>query len=165
MELKSYEDAEYLVLATRGGMVKKSRLSDYDTNRTAGLIAINLREGDEVVSAFTVSAADDILLVSRNGMSLRFHADDASLRPMGRSTSGVTGMKFRDGDELISANVVTEGSYVFVVTEGATRSVRVWMSIAFRVVMVLALRLLSLWRIVAPWWVALSWMKRTRSWS
>lgn len=118
MELKSYEDAEYLVLATRGGMVKKSRLGDYDTNRTAGLIAINLREGDEVVSAFTVSAADDILLVSRNGMSLRFHADDASLRPMGRSTSGVTGMKFRDGDELISANVVTEGSYVFVVTEG-----------------------------------------------
>lgn len=118
MELKSYEDAEYLVLATRGGMVKKSRLSDYDTNRTAGLIAINLREGDEVVSAFTVSAADDILLVSRNGMSLRFHADDASLRPMGRSTSGVTGMKFRDGDELISANVVTEGSYVFVVTGG-----------------------------------------------
>ena len=118
MELKSYEDAEYLVLATRGGMVKKSRLSDYDTNRTAGLIAINLREGDEVVSAFTVSDKDDILLVSRNGMSLRFHADDASLRPMGRSTSGVTGMKFREGDELISANVVTEGSFVFVVTEG-----------------------------------------------
>lgn len=118
MELKSYEDADYLVLATRGGMVKKSRLSDYDTNRTAGLIAINLREGDEVVSAFTVSARDDILLVSRNGMSLRFHADDASLRPMGRSTSGVTGMKFREGDELISANVVTEGSFVFVVTEG-----------------------------------------------
>ena len=118
MELKSYDDAEYLVLATRGGMVKKSRLSDYDTNRTAGLIAINLREGDEVVSAFTVSDKDDILLVSRNGMSLRFHADDASLRPMGRSTSGVTGMKFRDGDELISANVVTEGSFVFVVTEG-----------------------------------------------
>lgn len=118
MELKSYEDAEYLVLATRGGMVKKSRLSDYDTNRTAGLIAINLRDGDEVVSAFTVSAQDDILLVSRNGMSLRFHADDASLRPMGRSTSGVTGMKFREGDELISANVVTEGSFVFVVTEG-----------------------------------------------
>ena len=118
MELKSYEDAEYLVLATRGGMVKKSRLSDYDTNRTAGLIAINLREGDEVVSAFTVSDKDDILLVSRNGMSLRFHADDASLRPMGRSTSGVTGMKFREGDELISANVVTEGSFVFVVTKG-----------------------------------------------
>lgn len=118
MELKSYEDAEYLVLATRGGMVKKSRLSDYDTNRTAGLIAINLREGDEVVSAFTVSDKDDILLVSRNGVSLRFHADDASLRPMGRSTSGVTGMKFREGDELISANVVTEGSFVFVVTEG-----------------------------------------------
>ena len=118
MELRSYEDADYLVLATRGGMIKKSRLSDYDTNRTAGLIAINLREGDEVVSAFLASASDDIILVSRAGMSLRFNATDEALRPMGRSTSGVTGMKFRDGDELISANLVTENSFVFVVTEG-----------------------------------------------
>ena len=118
MELRSYEDAPYLVLATKGGLVKKSRLSDYDTNRTAGLIAINLREGDEVVSAFLISPNEDILLVSRQGMSLRFNANDEALRPMGRSTSGVTGMKFRDGDELISANVVTEDSFVFVVTEG-----------------------------------------------
>ncbi|MBF1652709.1 MAG: DNA gyrase subunit A [Rothia dentocariosa] len=118
MELRSYEDAPYLVLATKGGLVKKTRLSDYDTNRTAGLIAINLREGDEVVSAFLISPNEDILLVSRQGMSLRFNANDEALRPMGRSTSGVTGMKFRDGDELISANVVTEGSFVFVVTEG-----------------------------------------------
>lgn len=118
MELRSYEDAPYLVLATKGGLVKKTRLSDYDTNRTAGLIAINLREGDEVVSAFLISPNEDILLVSCQGMSLRFNANDEALRPMGRSTSGVTGMKFRDGDELISANVVTEGSFVFVVTEG-----------------------------------------------
>ena len=118
MELRSYEDAPYLVLATKGGLVKKTRLSDYDTNRTAGLIAINLREGDEVVSAFLFSPNEDILLVSRQGMSLRFNANDEALRPMGRSTSGVTGMKFRDGDELISANVVTEDSFVFVVTEG-----------------------------------------------
>ena len=118
MELRSYEDAPYLVLATKGGLVKKTRLSDYDTNRTAGLIAINLREGDEVVSAFLISPNEDILLVSRQGMSLRFNANDEALRPMGRSTSGVTGMQFRDGDELISANVVTEDSFVFVVTEG-----------------------------------------------
>ena len=118
MELRSYEDAPYLVLATKGGLVKKTRLSDYDTNRTAGLIAINLREGDEVVSAFLISPNEDILLVSRQGMSLRFNANDEALRPMGRSTSGVIGMKFRDGDELISANVVTEDSFVFVVTEG-----------------------------------------------
>lgn len=118
MDLKTYEDAEYLVLATKGGLVKKSRLSDYDTNRTAGLIAINLRDDDEVVSAFLVSPEDDILLISRNGMSLRFHANNESLRPMGRSTSGVTGMKFRNGDELISAQVVIPESFVFVVTEG-----------------------------------------------
>ncbi|MFV0902406.1 DNA gyrase subunit A [Rothia dentocariosa] len=118
MDLKTYEDAEYLVLATKGGLVKKSRLSDYDTNRTAGLIAINLRDDDEVVSAFLVSPEDNILLISRNGMSLRFHANNESLRPMGRSTSGVTGMKFRDGDELISAQVVIPESFVFVVTEG-----------------------------------------------
>ncbi|WP_314301272.1 DNA gyrase subunit A [Kocuria palustris] len=120
MELSTYQDAPYLVLATRSGLVKKSRLEDYDTNRTAGVIAINLREGDELVSAKLVDADDDIFLVSRNGQSLRFQADDEALRPMGRATSGVTGMKFRDDDELLAADVVAEGteSYVFVVTEG-----------------------------------------------
>ncbi|WP_285859757.1 DNA gyrase subunit A [Kocuria rosea] len=118
MELRSYDDAPYLVLATRSGLVKKTRLEDYDTNRSAGVIAINLRDGDELVSAQLASAEDDLLLISRNGMSLRFTAGDDVLRPMGRATSGVTGMKFRDGDELLSANVVTDESYVFVVTEG-----------------------------------------------
>ncbi|MFB6574573.1 DNA gyrase subunit A [Kocuria palustris] len=120
MELSTYQDAPYLVLATRSGLVKKSRLEDYDTNRTAGVIAINLREGDELVSAKLVDSDDDIFLVSRNGQSLHFQADDEALRPMGRATSGVTGMKFRDDDELLAADVVAKGteSYVFVVTEG-----------------------------------------------
>lgn len=118
MELKSYEDAPYLVLATKKGLVKKTALSDYDTNRAAGVIAINLRDGDELVSAQLASAEDDLLLISRQGQSLRFTASDDALRPMGRATSGVTGMKFRDGDELLSANVVTDDSFVFVVTAG-----------------------------------------------
>lgn len=118
MELKSYEDAPYLVLATKNGLIKKTRLSDYDTNRTAGVIAINLRENDELVAAMLASAEDDLMLISRKGQSLRFTATDEALRPMGRATSGVTGMKFRDDDELLNASVVTDESFVFVVTEG-----------------------------------------------
>lgn len=118
MELQSYEDAPYLILATKNGLVKKTALSDYDTNRASGVIAINLREGDELVSAQLASAEDDLLLISRHGQSLRFTATDEALRPMGRATSGVTGMKFREGDELLSANVVTDDSFVFVVTAG-----------------------------------------------
>ncbi|NKX50955.1 DNA gyrase subunit A, partial [Arthrobacter deserti] len=118
LDLRDYSQAPYLVLATRNGLVKKTRLEDYDTNRAAGVIAINLREGDELVSAQLVSETDDLMLVSRHGQSLRFTATDEALRPMGRATSGVTGMKFRDNDELLAADVVTEGSYVFVVTEG-----------------------------------------------
>lgn len=118
LTLKDYDDADYLVLATKRGLVKKTRLSDYDSPRQAGVIAINLREDDELVSAKLISAADDLMLVSRQGQSLRFTATDEALRPMGRATSGVTGMKFRADDELLTADVVTEGSYVFVVTEG-----------------------------------------------
>ena len=116
LDLRTYQDAAYLMLATRNGLVKKTRLEDYDTNRTAGVIAINLREGDELVSAQLVSESDDVMLVSRLGQSVRFTATDTALRPMGRATSGVTGMKFRDGDELLAADVVREGSYVFTVT-------------------------------------------------
>ncbi|PQZ90264.1 DNA gyrase subunit A [Arthrobacter sp. MYb227] len=117
LDLRTYDDAPYLVLATRNGLVKKTRLADYDTNRTAGVIAINLREGDELVSAQLISDTDDLMLVSRKGQSVRFTATDEALRPMGRATSGVTGMKFRNEDELLAADVVTEDSYVFVVTE------------------------------------------------
>ena len=118
LDIRDYSVAQHLVLATRRGLVKKTALTEYDTNRTGGIIAINLREGDSLVSAMLADDSDDILLVSRLGMSLRFTADDSALRPMGRSTSGVTGMKFRANDELLSASVVGDRGYVFVVTEG-----------------------------------------------
>lgn len=118
LDLRDYQHSPYLVLATKRGLVKKTRLEDYDTNRSAGVIAINLRDEDELVSAQLVSETDDLLLVSRKGQSIRFTASDDALRPMGRATSGVTGMKFREDDELLAANVITEGSFVFIVTEG-----------------------------------------------
>lgn len=131
LDIRDYNVATYLVLATRGGLVKKTRLTEYDTNRQGGVIAIKLRgqaseEGDdaesgpddEVVSALLVDEGDDILLISRRGMSLRFSATDAALRPMGRSTSGVKGMDFRPGDSLLSASVARDDEYVFIVTEG-----------------------------------------------
>ncbi|KQQ83104.1 MULTISPECIES: DNA gyrase subunit A [Micrococcaceae] len=118
LDLKDYQQSPYLVLATKRGLVKKTRLEDYDTNRSAGVIAINLRDGDELVSAQLVSETDDLFLVSRMGQSIRFTATDDALRPMGRATSGVTGMKFREDDELLAADVVTDGSFVFIVTEG-----------------------------------------------
>ncbi|MBF4575152.1 DNA gyrase subunit A [Frondihabitans sp. VKM Ac-2883] len=118
LDIPDYEVADYLVLATREGLIKKTALTEYDTNRTGGIIAINLREGDELVSALLVDEHDDLLLVSRHGMSLRFTATNESLRPMGRSTSGVKGMTFRDDDSLLSASVVGEEGFVFVVTEG-----------------------------------------------
>jgi DNA gyrase subunit A len=118
LDLKDYQQSPYLVLATKRGLVKKTRLEDYDTNRSAGVIAINLRDEDELVSAQLVSETDDLMLVSRMGQSIRFTATDDALRPMGRATSGVTGMKFREDDELLAADVVTDGSFVFIVTEG-----------------------------------------------
>jgi DNA gyrase subunit A len=142
LDIRDYEVAKYLVLATRHGLVKKTELTAYDTNRSRGVIAINLREGDELVSAMLADEHDDILLVSKKGMSLRFSATDAALRPMGRSTSGVKGMSFRSGDSLLEASVVSgfaddravldstltddatgqklspSDTYVFVVTEG-----------------------------------------------
>ncbi|BAU31107.1 DNA gyrase subunit A [Microcella alkaliphila] len=118
LDIPDYQAAPYLVLATRGGRIKKTALVEYDTNRTGGIIAINLREGDELVSAMLTDDTSDILLVSRAGMSVRFTANDQALRPMGRSTAGVTGMKFRGDDELLAADVVTDDGYVFVVTEG-----------------------------------------------
>jgi DNA gyrase subunit A len=122
LDLRDYDAADYLVLATRGGLVKKTRLGEYNSPRTGGLIAINLRESDggapdELVAAMLVNADQDLILVSRKGQSARFHADDATLRPMGRATSGVTGMKFRDGDELLTADVVRDEAFLFTVTQ------------------------------------------------
>jgi DNA gyrase subunit A len=120
LDLKDYKQAPYLVLATREGLVKKTALEAYDTARTGGIIAIKLREGDELVSALLASEADDLLLVSHKGMSIRFSASDESLRPMGRDTSGNIGMHFRSGDHLLSASVINDAdeTFVFVVTEG-----------------------------------------------
>jgi DNA gyrase subunit A len=119
LALRDYVTDPYLVLATRKGLVKKTKLSEYDSNRSGGLIAVNLRDGDELVGVGVASAIDDLLLVSVKGQSVRFTADDMTLRPMGRSTSGVTGMKFRNGDYLLSMSVIVNGSDpdVFVVFE------------------------------------------------
>ena len=118
LDIPDYDVAEYLVLATKQGMVKKTSLSAYDTPRQGGVIAINLKEGDEVVRALLVNAGEDILLISRGGQSLRFTATDEALRPMGRATAGVIGMHFKGEDELLTADVVNDDWYVFVVTEG-----------------------------------------------
>ncbi|MBA2955076.1 DNA gyrase subunit A [Nocardioides sp. MAH-18] len=138
LAIRDYEQAPYLVLATRNGLVKKTRLGDYNSPRQAGVIAINFREDDdELIGAELVNADDDILLVSRKGQAIRFQASDSQLRPMGRATSGVTGMKFRsDADSVLSMSVIRaeqmaaeeaaehgEGGdvkeqYVFTITDG-----------------------------------------------
>ncbi len=122
LSFKDYNAAPFLVLATKGGLVKKTPLVEYDSPRTGGLIAISLKPGDEVVSASLVRNGDELLLVSKKGMSLRFVTDDESLRSMGRSTSGVIGMKFRADDELLTMARVdsqsTQGAFVFTATDG-----------------------------------------------
>ncbi|WP_252373147.1 DNA gyrase subunit A [Pimelobacter sp. 30-1] len=130
LAIRDYEQAPYLVLATRSGLIKKTRLGDYNSPRQAGVIAINFREDDdELIGAELVDGDDHILLVSRKGQAIRFPADDSQLRPMGRATSGVTGMKFRDGDALLSMSVIraadvaheesdADVQYVFTITDG-----------------------------------------------
>ncbi len=131
LAIRDYEQAPYLVLATRSGLVKKTRLGDYNSPRQAGVIAINFRDDDdELIGAELVEPDDDILLVSRKGQAIRFRADDTQLRPMGRATSGVAGMKFRDGDSMLSMSVIRAGQedaearavakpqYVFTITDG-----------------------------------------------
>ncbi|HNO38981.1 MAG TPA: DNA gyrase C-terminal beta-propeller domain-containing protein, partial [Marmoricola sp.] len=128
LAIRDYEQAPYLVLATRSGLVKKTRLAEYNSPRQSGVIAINFRDpDDELIGAELVDAEDDILLVSRKGQAIRFTADDSQLRPMGRATSGVTGMKFRDGDSMLSMSVIRAGAeelasdeeqFVFTITDG-----------------------------------------------
>ncbi|MCL6424025.1 DNA gyrase subunit A [Brachybacterium sp. JHP9] len=126
LAISSYEDAEYLVLATRRGLVKKTALTAFDSSRAGGIIAVNLREvetedgptTDELIGARVVNSDDHLLLVSRNGQSVRMPASDDVLRPMGRATSGVTGMKFRHDDELLALDVVRPGTFVVTVTDG-----------------------------------------------
>jgi DNA gyrase subunit A len=118
-DLRDYSQAKYLVLATRNGVIKKSRLTDYDSSRSTGLVAITLRDEDDVVSAQLVNDEDDLLLVSKMGYSVRCHADDATLRPMGRTAGGVIGIRFKtDDDYLLKMEVATADSFVVTVTEG-----------------------------------------------
>ncbi|MBS2962110.1 DNA gyrase subunit A [Actinocrinis puniceicyclus] len=117
LDLRDYEVAPYLVLATKRGLVKKTVLKDYDSPRSGGVIAINLREDDELIAAELVSPDNDLLLVSKKAQAIRFPASDESLRPMGRATSGVIGMRFREDDELLSMSVVKEGTFVFTATD------------------------------------------------
>jgi DNA gyrase subunit A len=118
LALRDYNVAPYLVLATTSGLVKKSRLTEFDSPRSGGIIAINLRDDDEVIAARLVSADQDLLLVSRHAQAIRFRASDEALRPMGRATSGVIGMRFTQDDRLLGMYVVGEGADVLVATGG-----------------------------------------------
>jgi len=118
LALTDYEVAPYLVLATLSGLVKKSRLADFDSPRAGGIIAINLREDDEVIAARLVSPDQDLVLVSRHAQAIRFNAADEALRPMGRATSGVIGMRFADGDQLLGMYVISDGAELLVATDG-----------------------------------------------
>ncbi|GAB2592961.1 DNA gyrase subunit A [Microlunatus antarcticus] len=124
LAVRDYGAAEYLLLATRRGLVKKTELSLYDSPRQAGIIAVNFRDDDdELIGADLCGPTDEVLLISTKGQAIRFPANDEELRPMGRATSGVTGMKFRSGDELLSMSIIRTGEseddrYVFTVTDG-----------------------------------------------
>ncbi|MGL5405946.1 MAG: DNA gyrase subunit A [Propionibacteriaceae bacterium] len=123
LTIRSYQDAPYLLLATKNGLVKKTDLTAYDSPRQAGVIAVNFREDDdELIGAALCKPTDDVLLVSKKAQSIRFTASDEQLRPMGRNTSGVTGMKFREGDQLLSMSVIDADAhedelFVFTVTD------------------------------------------------
>ncbi|MGW5576131.1 intein-containing DNA gyrase subunit A [Micromonospora chokoriensis] len=118
IEIPNYQVAPYLVLATKNGLVKKTRLEEFDSNRSGGIIAINLRDEDELVGAALVAPENDLLLVSKKAQAIRFNASDEALRPMGRATSGVIGMRFTDDDVLLAMEVVREGLDVLVATNG-----------------------------------------------
>jgi DNA gyrase subunit A len=121
LTIRDYTAAPYLVLATATGLVKKSRLTDFDSNRSGGIVAINLREDDELIAANLISGEDDLLLVSRLAQSIRFRADDDTLRPMGRATSGVIGMRFSGKDVLLAMEVIPAGeenTEILIATEG-----------------------------------------------
>jgi DNA gyrase subunit A len=118
IQISNYQVAPYLVLATKNGLVKKTKLDEFDSNRSGGIIGINLREDDELVGAALVGPDDDLLLVSKHAQAIRFTANDETLRPMGRATSGVIGMRFTEGDVLLSMEVVRDGMDVLVATDG-----------------------------------------------
>jgi DNA gyrase subunit A len=116
VQTRDFKDAEYLVFGTKNGVVKKTRFLDYNTPLKAdGIIAIKLREDDELIGVRHSSGDDDVLMVSRKGQAVRFH--EAAVRPMGRATEGVRGMRLRSGDEVISVAIATDDADLLVVTE------------------------------------------------
>ncbi len=161
LSIPNYDVAKYLVLATRSGKVKKTALAEYDSPRQGGLIAVRLmtdengENADELIGAALCNADDDIILVSKQGMSLKFEANDEQLRPMGRQTAGVQGMKFRDGDELLAMDVVQGDSDrdLLVVTNEASPSAPPSANTVCRAVTATASRPCSSPKAVAPWWV------------
>src|SRR5436190_18897072 len=116
IQTRDFGEAEFLVFGTKNGIVKKTRLEAYNTNlRADGIIAIKMREGDELVGVRHSSGEDDVMMVSRKGQAIRFHEKD--VRSMGRDASGVQGMRLRAGDEVISVNIPEPGADLLVVTE------------------------------------------------
>ncbi len=161
LSIPNYDVAKYLVLATRSGKVKKTALAEYDSPRQGGLIAVRLmtdengENADELIGAALCNADDDIILVSKQGMSLKFEANDEQLRPMGRQTAGVQGMKFRDGDELwpwMWCRAIPTGICSWSPTR-ASPSAPPSANTVCRAVTATASRPCSSPKAVAPWWV------------
>jgi len=113
---KEFDPDHFLLFATRSGQVKKTPFSEYDKSRREGFIAITLREGDELVRVLSTGGADDVFMVTRKGMAIRFHESD--VRPMGRGAAGVRGMKLRPGDEVVACDVSRPGVDLLIVTDG-----------------------------------------------
>jgi DNA gyrase subunit A len=115
IDTRDYESYRYLLIATKRGMVKKTAFLEYDSSRREGIIALNLKEGDEVVRVVPTSGKDDVLLVTRKGKAIRFKEDH--VRPMGRTATGVIGQRLDDDDEVVACDVMTAGEELLVVTE------------------------------------------------
>ncbi len=115
IDTRDFAGERFLFFATRKGTVKKTAFDAYDSSRRDGLIALNLRDGDELVRVIETSGGDDIFMLSRKGMTIRFNEDD--VRPMGRSAAGVRGMKLRANDEVVSVDVARDDTAILIITE------------------------------------------------
>ncbi len=114
IDTRTYEDGAYLLFATKKGIVKKTRMSEYDTSVRNGLIAINLPRGDELVRVIQTTGKNDVVMVSHNGQTIRFA--ESGVRPMGRNAAGVHGMKLREGDAVVSCDVYRRGAVMLFVS-------------------------------------------------
>jgi DNA gyrase subunit A len=115
IDTRNFDAERFLFFATRDGVVKKTAFNEYDNGRRDGLIALNLRDNDELVRVIETSGSDDIFMVSKSGMTIRFSEDE--VRPMGRAAAGVRGMKLRTGDKVVSVDVARDDAAILMVTE------------------------------------------------